>query len=295
MLLCVAGFDYLTEAGAVAAQVEFKIPEPLQTLQEQQDSDLQSLQGSNGTGAQQQADHRWMTTYDYCNGGPYFTAADGSPDIDQLPGITVLAQYCQMPLAAAAHATIQQPQDQQQGQQQVLPQLDQQQQQQQNFAKRVAAVRCSVGKGVAVLCGTHPELRPDWLDPCGESNAVQGPQPHETVAAGSCAAASATPKLGGSIPQQQQLVQQKQQESQQQSLQAAAGGVQLLVQEAVGPSAASTATNQADGQSMPVVCRDVMLGAHAQQLRQQLQASQAGRDLLLCSLLYHALAGHRHV
>jgi hypothetical protein len=26
-----------------------------------------------------------------------------------------------------------------------------------------AAVRCPVGKGVAVLCGTHPELRHEWL------------------------------------------------------------------------------------------------------------------------------------
>ena len=30
---------------------------------------------------------------------------------------------------------------------------------------RAAALRCRVGKGVAVLCGTHPELRPAraWL------------------------------------------------------------------------------------------------------------------------------------
>lgn len=30
---------------------------------------------------------------------------------------------------------------------------------------RIAAVRCAVGKGVAVLCGSHPELLPDWLTP----------------------------------------------------------------------------------------------------------------------------------
>eukprot|EP00803_Ostreobium_quekettii_P006866 evm.model.scf_45.9 EVM.evm.TU.scf_45.9 scf_45:121074-122733(+) len=34
----------------------------------------------------------------------------------------------------------------------------------QDFGNLAAAVRCDVGDGVAVLCGTHPELHPHWLD-----------------------------------------------------------------------------------------------------------------------------------
>jgi hypothetical protein len=251
--LDVAGFDYLTEAGAVAAQVEFSIPPALSVLQ-QQDS-------SNPTGGQHQDRH--MTAFDYCNGGPYLTAADGSPDVGQLPGVIVLAKYCQVPLAADLGTL------QQQGQQE-----------QQQFANRVAAVRCTVGQGVAVLCGTHPELGPEWLDPCGESNAVEGPKPHEP-ATDSAAAAAAT--VGAGVSQQQAQAQ------------LSSSGLQVLVQDAVASSTAvvGTSSSSSEAQAMPVVCRDAALAAHAQQLRQALQASQAGRDLLLCSLLYEALPQHR--
>jgi hypothetical protein len=267
-----AGFDYLTEAGAVAAQLEFQVPQALSELLQQQRT-LQQPQGQQGqvlhtvlpVAVQSQHDpclngtaglqDRLATTLDYCNGGPYLTALDGNPDIDQLPGVTVLAQYCQVPVAAASPV----------------------QQQHQEYARRVAAVRCSVGRGVAVLCGTHPELGPEWLDPCGESNARQGPQPHEAAPAGAAA----------SIPQQQGQHNLQQQR-------AAGNTLQTLVQDAVGSAVAteskSSSRGGSAGQVMPVVCRDVALAAHAQQLRRQLEASQAGRDLLLCSLLYEALA-----
>jgi hypothetical protein len=252
-LSCVAGFDYLTEAGAVAAQVEFSIPDALSVLQ-QQDS-------GNPSGGQNQ--HTQLTAFDYCNGGPYLTAADGNPDIEQLPGVTVLAKYRQVPLAADPGAL------QQQGQQG-----------QQQFAKRVAAVRCTVGQGVAVLCGTHPELGPEWLDLCGESNAVEGPKPHGPVT-DMAAAAGATVGAGASQQQAQAQV--------------TSSGLQVLVHDAVASSIApaGTSSSRKDVQAMPVVCGDAALAAHAHALRQALQASQAGRDLLLCSLLYEALAQHR--
>lgn len=82
------------------------------------------------------------TALDYCNGGPVFVAADGGAVPDEGDGFSVLARYelpppppCSSPAAAAA------------------------------AAGGVAAVACVVGAGVAVLCGTHPELAPvaRWL------------------------------------------------------------------------------------------------------------------------------------
>lgn len=226
--------------------------------------------------------------YDYCNGGPYFTALDGSPDVDQIPGVTLLASYYHIPTAAATAdrqpgadgpaGPAQQPTGN--GQQQ-----QQQQVQQEGFVRRAAAVRCGVGQGVAVLCGTHPELDPHWLDPCGESNAAQGPQPHtqqpQTDQAAADTPGSDTPPL----PQQMQ------------ETQAALGGRQVvLAQEtALGsrsdPAAEARQLGDSSGpeQMMPVVCRDIALAAHAQQLRRELQACQGERDLLLSSLLYAAL------
>lgn len=249
--------------------MEFSIPQALSVLQQQE--------SSNSAGEQQHQDqqHRHVTAFDYCNGGAYLTAADGNPDIEQLPGVTVLAKYCQVPLAADPDAL------QQQGQQQAQVSLQQQgQQEQQQFVKRVAAVRCTVGRGVAVLCGTHPELAPEWLDPCGGSNAVEGPKPHEPVT-DSMPAAAAT--VGVGVLQQQAQAQ------------VASSGLQVLVQDAVASSSvpAGTSSSSSEAQAMRVVCRDAALAAHAQLLRQALQASQAKRDLLLCSLLYEALAQHR--
>jgi hypothetical protein len=252
-----AGFDYLTEAGAVAAQVEFSVPQQLSSLLDQQDRSSSSSSGM--TAGQQKDDSRWVTAFDYSNGGPVLLAADGSPDLEQLPAVTVLARYGQLPPSAAAALA--------------QPGHQQQVQQRQSAAGRVAAVRCAVGKGVAVLCGTHPELGPEWLDPCGESNAAQGPQPHE--AAPSSQLAQAAAGAGASIPQQQREREQQ-----------AGSALQVVVDDAVGSSLRSS------GEGQTVVCQDVALAAHAQQLQAQLRASQAGRDLLLCSLLYHALARH---
>lgn len=249
-----AGFDYLTEAGAVAAQVGFSVPQELSALLDQQDCSS----SSDMTSGHQEDGRTWITTFDYANGGPVLLAVDGNPDLKQLPSVTVLARYGQLPPSAAPAPA--QP-------------AHQQQRQRQDATGRVAAVRCAVGKGVAVLCGTHPELGPEWLDPCGESNAAQGPQPPE--AATSSPSAQAAAAAGASIPQQQR--EQGQQ---------AGSQVQVVVEDALDSSLCSS------GEGQTVVCRDVALAAHAQQLQAQLRASQAGRDLLLCSLLYHALASH---
>lgn len=37
---------------------------------------------------------------------------------------------------------------------------------------RIAAVRCAVGQGRAVLCGSHPELLPDWLTPATQPDVL---------------------------------------------------------------------------------------------------------------------------
>lgn len=65
---------------------------------------------------------------DYSNGGPLFLNPAGGIELHGLVGVEVLATYKEMPGAAAA-------------------------------------VRCTVGQGVAVLSGTHPELGPHWLRP----------------------------------------------------------------------------------------------------------------------------------
>ena len=71
----------------------------------------------------------WERCVDYCNGGPVF-CPDRDPGRDPggaHPSFRVLAEY-------------------------------------EDLGGAIAAVRCAVGRGRAVLCGTHPELSPHWLD-----------------------------------------------------------------------------------------------------------------------------------
>jgi hypothetical protein len=48
----------------------------------------------------------------------------------------------------------------------------------------LAAVRCEVGAGTVVLCSTHPELHPEWLDPAGSRHEVWQQQQQQTRAGG---------------------------------------------------------------------------------------------------------------
>ena len=75
----------------------------------------------------------WTRCQDYSNGGPWFDV-NGVGNGAQ-PSFQVLATYAQ-------------------------------------HEDRPAAVACSVGFGVAVLCGTHPELHPDWLLPPAGRSAI---------------------------------------------------------------------------------------------------------------------------
>ena len=74
----------------------------------------------------------WERCVDYCNGGPVF-CPDADPGPAQAHAFRVLAEYA-------------------------------------DLGSAIAAVRCAVGGGRAVLCGTHPELAPHWLDAACQDN-----------------------------------------------------------------------------------------------------------------------------
>lgn len=90
----------------------------------------------------------WRTAKDYCNGGPIFVGDPQKdegrlPDDDADAGVTVLARYAGMEAGEASSPAVAAA-----------------------AAGGAAALRCTVGAGVAVLCGTHPELTPArrWLE-----------------------------------------------------------------------------------------------------------------------------------
>ena len=83
------------------------------------------------------APREWERCVDYCNGGPMF-CPDANP-----------RQYPTDPESAAAFR--------------VLAEYEE-------LGGAIAAVRCTVGGGRAVLCGTHPELAPHWLDAACEAD-----------------------------------------------------------------------------------------------------------------------------
>lgn len=209
VLLCTAGFDYMTEAGAVAAHVQFQVPAALLDQAQQLQQDVQQQQAAAGYGPQQQqrrhhrqqagnmaraqkdissASGSWCTTRDYCNGGPMFVTRQGDVHLDALPGVAVLATYSRLLHRPCLHSSLAQPQGlsrlQEQPQESLVDKedgssstADQSQAhvegghacQGGTVSPPAAAVRCQVGQGVAVLCGTHPELEPHWLDVCGRS------------------------------------------------------------------------------------------------------------------------------
>ena len=132
------GFQYMSEAGAVAAPIAQCAgqPEAADTgsvrdttgpSSSQQQSDLASASSASGPDVHPGLLAGSECFYDYSNGGPRFdeeAAANG-----EIPGsqeCRVLATYCDLGNAAAA-------------------------------------VACRVGRGKAVLCGTHPELATHWL------------------------------------------------------------------------------------------------------------------------------------
>ncbi len=92
-------------------------------------SGTSSSSSRSRSGSSRESSGGWKGCEDYINGGPAFVSLDGTSLLHQPPnGVQVLATYPDRGDAAAA-------------------------------------LLCAVGQGRAVLCGTHPELHPSWLEP----------------------------------------------------------------------------------------------------------------------------------
>lgn len=140
----------MSEAGAVAARISYCGPQDVASQQQpaahldaataisaggavafQHSAEgpaqpSQYHQGSEGGQASQHNEDAEEWFYDYSNGGPCFDVEGGSENQEASSQITVLAQY-------------------------------------HDIGNATSAVACPVGRGQAVLCGTHPELAPHWL------------------------------------------------------------------------------------------------------------------------------------
>ena len=101
---------------------------------------------------------------DYSNGGPSFQYAGSWPS----KRVRLLATYSDLP------------QPQHEG-----SSTAEEHQEQGPAGRPAAAVACEIGSGVAVLCGTHPELHPDWLlgDGQGAGRLADWPQRTQVAAA----------------------------------------------------------------------------------------------------------------
>jgi hypothetical protein len=262
------------------------VPPALVQQLQQQDSPL-IQQGSISNSSSSSS---WCFTYDYSNGGPFFITQDRQLDIAALPGVQVLATYCALPDRHNLEPSKQQ-------QQRLL--------QQQQFGtpacntvtgiQAAAAVRCSVGSGVAVLCGTHPELEPQWLDVCGWSTERPRASTHGstsaavaqtvTTAAGStaAAAAAAAPRSGDSSRSTQPAL------AVLDSMVAAGVPALQQQQEQQSTAAGSGSPSGAAVHRSLKFCEDVKLAQHTEALRRVLAASQEQRDLFLSCLLYEVL------
>jgi len=305
------GFDYATEAGAVAAPLAFRVP---------------AGAAGAGAGAAEAAPpppSRWVSAADYCNGGPFFVphgpegggeASDGDPwPLERDPRFEVLARYERVrhprageraaaaptaagareaaeaaAAAAAAAAAV------------AAADAD-------PFAPcpargPLAAVRVAVGAGAAVLCATHPELAPGWLDPItGGSHERQQQRPGgrgggdddgddddaggdaasgsesdgKAAAAAAIAAEAATAAAAAAAAPpggRQQVV----------------GRVKLKAG-AAAAAAGDAAAAAAAAPDPPRPRPSSPLTDHTAALRARLESSQAARELFLTVLVYEAL------
>ncbi|KAL4440577.1 hypothetical protein ABPG75_003578 [Micractinium tetrahymenae] len=183
-----SGFDYESEAGAVAAPLRFRQLDAAAAGGKQDTGSGKGSSGSAGASSGGSASSRggseeeeWKECVDYVNGGPGFRLLDGSPLAPLLLG----TQRRQQQQPGQQQHGVQQPQQQPNGCQQTgqrphegLQQQQQRQEEQRRLLEGVellatypehnhaaAALLCHVGSqgGRAVLCGTHPELHPSWL------------------------------------------------------------------------------------------------------------------------------------
>jgi hypothetical protein len=156
----------------------------------------------------QQAQQQPAEFYDYCNGGPVFLAPGGSTALGGLPGVLVLATFKELGGAAAAlrwaawawpaAGALQRSRSGDReggagggggGRGMMQPaacgargaamawSAD---------ALRACRCRVEVGEGVAVLCGTHPELAPGWLPGGGFGGGGGGGPDVAAADAGAC-------------------------------------------------------------------------------------------------------------
>jgi hypothetical protein len=273
----------------------------------------------------------WCTTCDYCNGGPFFLAGDELLHVEQLPGVSVLAYYCPDPakedfwhsgmtstitsgfcnpgnpknadssprqqrqaVGSSARYTVEDgataavtcqdaaPSD-------IGPGLSPAHQQVVHMVP--AAVRCEVADGVVVLCGTHPELEPGWLDVCG--NAREGPRGRgvdtSDVGGAAAAACSSSTKSSGRSASGSNCDRTTNSSNDEGGSCAAAEGRPSSVGAALTTTSASDIALQNEDSMSTASCGDVRLAAHVNALKRKLAECQQSRDLMLSCLLYEVL------
>ena len=277
----------------------------------------------------------WLDTEDYCNGGPYFLSTSGDIDVQKLPGVSVIAWYKQLPERRQLQQGKQEQQGMQlqgnQGQRgegagpargpvsttsssshmEELPPGASSSSSRDVTASgdacgagqgdapaafpAAAAVRCEVGQGVVVLCGTHPELHQAWLDPCGSSNAQWEPEracydlSSSRQAIGAILAEAGVDGAGSAAEEE--------------SLSRSKGGsandlgcIPGIKDVGVQPNGSSSNKSSIED-SMEVVasqlkvevCVDKSLALHTRALRARLEGVEATRGLLWATLLSEAL------
>lgn len=206
------GFDYATEAGAAAAALQYALaprlldflapydsrqpsgPVPFDTSQLASDGPV-SVSSSGGAGAgdatvgnrQHSATESnapapqplWLTTYDYCNGGPVFCELHHGDDAGCAASPAMSTSGCSSSSACTSSSSGSSNRISSSSSDgnnfnhsadlgsaagrhvdgssyRVLARYG-------DLGGAIAAVRCEVGAGVAVLCGTHPELPVSWI------------------------------------------------------------------------------------------------------------------------------------
>lgn len=128
-----AGFRYQSEAGAHAARIAFRPPHPPLAANAPEETLPAMPFAPEQVAFTPPKD--WLTCQDYTNGGPKFVPYMGAR----------LDRECTQSNKSAAQHSFE-----------VLATYP-------DKGNSLAAVKCGIGAGVAVLVGTHPELDVHWL------------------------------------------------------------------------------------------------------------------------------------
>lgn len=170
----------------------------------------------------------------------------------------------------------------------------------------VAAVRCQVGSGVAVLCATHPELMPSWLDACGRAR-EQVASAAAAAAANACMPVSRPSNSGSRFVQAAETAPEHLSATMGPAASPVGPSTSLPVVAMLAGAVAAqqqgaaltvhgahttrvTSSGAADTVRQGVMqCEDAQLQEHTSQLRSTLSACRQHRDLFMSCLLYEAL------